>query len=126
MIVVPIGCQTNHMAESMAALQGILLAKRWNCPYLWIERDSNNIIKCLKGISKPSWTINNIIKAARDLINTFDKCFISHIYRKANSPANWAANMAVTHNNMATWKGEKGLLNDVRSIIFMDRYNSTP
>lgn len=51
MVAVPIGIQTNHKAEVMAALQGIILAKKWNCTHLWIEGDSNNIIKCLNGTS---------------------------------------------------------------------------
>lgn len=126
MIVVPIGSQTNHKEKAMATLQGILLAKICNCPYLWIEGDSNNIIKCLKGTSKPSWTINNIIKATKDLINTFEKCFISHIYREANGSTNWAANVAVIQHKMITWKGEEHIPDDVRTIIFKDRYNSTP
>lgn len=126
MIVVPIGSQTNHKVEAMAALKGILLAKRWNCPYLWIEGDSNNIIKCLKGTSKTSWTINNITKATRDLIDTFEKCFISHIYHAANGSVDWAANVAVIQDKMIIWKGEENIPNDVRSIIFKDQYNSIP
>lgn len=110
----------------MAALQGILLAKRWNCPYIWIEGYSNNIIKCLKGTSKPSWSINNIIKEAKDLINTFEKIYISHIYREANVSTVWAANAAVNQDEMITWQGEQGLLKEVRLIILKDRYHSIP
>lgn len=117
MIDVPIGSQTNHKAEVLAALQGILLTKRWNFPYIWIEGDSNNIIKCLKGTFKPSWSINNIIKATRDLINTFEKSYMSHIYREVNGSTDWAANAVVNQDEMITWKGEQGLLEDVRLII---------
>lgn len=84
MIAVLIGTQTNHKAEAMAALQGIILAKKWNYPYLWIEGDSNNIIKCLNETSKPSWLIHNIIFSAIEIIRTLKKCHISHIYREAN------------------------------------------
>lgn len=56
-------------------------------------------------------------KASRDLINTFKKFFISHIYHKANDPPDWEANVAVNHNKIVTWQGEEGLLDDIRSII---------
>lgn len=126
MVVVPIGSQTNHKAEAMAALQAILLAKKWDFPFIWIERDSNSIIKCLKGTSKPSWSINNIIKSTKDLINTFEKSYKSHIYHEANGSANWATNTMVNKDEMITWRGEQGLLEDVKLIIFKDRYISTP
>lgn len=126
MVAIPIGTQTNHKAEAMIALQGILLAKKWNCPYLWIEGDSNKIIKCLKGTSKPSWSIHNIITSTIDLISTFKNCHISHIYWEANGSVDWAANAAVKSEEITMWMGERGLPKDVRQIISNERYRSTP
>lgn len=36
------------------------------------------------------------IKKARDIIKTFDKCIISHVYRQANVAADYLANKGVT------------------------------
>lgn len=126
MVAVPIGIQTNHKVEAMAALQGIILAKKWNCTHLWIEGDSNNIIKYLNGTSQPSWSIHNIMFFAIDIIRTFKKCHISHIYQEANCSTDWAANMAVKNDAITTWIGESSLLGDVRQIIINERYQSTP
>lgn len=126
MIAFPIGIQTNHKVEAMAALQGIILAKKWNCTHLWIEGDSNNIIKSLNGTSKPSWSIHSIIFFAIDIIKTFKNCHISHIYREANCSADWAANVVVKNETITTWTGESGLLRDVRQIIINERYRITP
>lgn len=69
---------------------------------VWLEGDCNNTIRCLKGISPPSWTISNIITKARDIIYSFENCHISHGYGEVNAIANWVANVAVRLDGMIT------------------------
>ena len=93
-MAIPIGDQTNHVAEACTALHGLLYAKSMNLRKIWVEGDSLNIINCLNKITKPSWTINNIILKAIHIINSFETCIITHNFREANHTANWAANVA--------------------------------
>lgn len=44
----PLGSQTSHYADS-TALNTLIIAKNLNHDNLWLEGDSLNIIKCLKG-----------------------------------------------------------------------------
>lgn len=53
-VVLPVGCQTNHLAKAIGAYQGLLLAKQLDCNKVWLEGNSNNIINCIKGLYKPS------------------------------------------------------------------------
>lgn len=52
----------NHYVEASMALQAIKLALAMGIENLWLEGDSLNIIKCLKGCSHPSWTIANMVE----------------------------------------------------------------
>ena len=53
-ITFPQGHQTNHYVEACAVLQITKLEKEVKVKSLWLEGDSNNIIKCLRGEHPPS------------------------------------------------------------------------
>ncbi|XP_057833028.1 uncharacterized protein LOC131043812 [Cryptomeria japonica] len=94
-VAFPLGNQTNHLAEVLGILQAIKLAHNLGMKLLWLEGDSKNIINCLLGKYQPSWTIKNSIDSAREIIEGFDQCYISHDYREANRSVDWATNEAV-------------------------------
>ena len=56
-----LGIQTNHYVKGIVAYQTINLAKEIGVKFLWLEGDSKNIIDCLNGRNKATWTITNII-----------------------------------------------------------------
>ena len=68
-MAIPIGNQNNHMDKACAALHGLIYAKTMNLRKVWVEGNSLNIINCLNKITKPSWTISNIIFQAIHIIN---------------------------------------------------------
>ena len=45
----PLGYQTNHYVKAIAALHTMKLALDMGVKKLWLERYSNNIIRCIKG-----------------------------------------------------------------------------
>ena len=92
-MTIPLGSQTNHIVEASAALHGLIYAKSMNLRNIWVEGNSLNIINCLNKITQPSWTINNIIFKAINIINSFQTCIITHNFREANRTSNWAANV---------------------------------
>ena len=57
----------------------------------------------------PFWTVANVIKDLKSDLGKFKKTFISHIFREANSVANWFAKDAVTKNSKMMWKNDDGL-----------------
>ena len=83
-VAIPIGNWVNHVAEASAALNGLIFAKSLNFRKVWVEGDSLNIINCLNKITKPSWTISNIISWAINIINSFEMCIILHNFREEN------------------------------------------
>ena len=89
--------------------------------YLWLEGDSLNIIKHIKGHTMPSWMIAKIIKDLKFDLGKFKKTFISHVFREANLIANWFANDAITRNLEMMWKIGDGLLAAVIELIRQDR-----
>ena len=58
----PLGFQTNHFVEASVACHIVKLALDMGIKNLWLEGDSNNIIRCMKGITQPSWSIANLIE----------------------------------------------------------------
>ena len=54
MVTFPLGHQTNYYVEACVALQITKLAKEVGVKILWLEGDSNNIIKCIRGEHPPS------------------------------------------------------------------------
>ncbi|XP_059068697.1 uncharacterized protein LOC131859155 [Cryptomeria japonica] len=120
-MTLPIGSQTNPLAEPMAAYQVITLAKTLGYQNVWLKGDLNNIIRCLKGLSPPSWTIKNIISFSKEIIKSLEWCVISYNHRETNSMADWVANMIVRVDQMISWRGELDLPNDARPILVYDR-----
>lgn len=114
---IPIGKQTNHVTEAMAAYHGIILAKEAKCTKVWCEGDSLNIINCLNMKFPPSWSISNAIKATRKISEEFEMCVFTHVYREANSCADWAANLACQSENIITSYGEKEIASEMKSLL---------
>ena len=83
-MAIPIGSQTNHVAEASDALHGLMFAKSLNLRKVWVEGYTLNIINFLNKITKPSWTISNIIFQAINIINSFEICVITHNFREEN------------------------------------------
>ena len=83
-MAIPIGNQTNHVAEASSALHGLIYAKNLNLRKVWVEGDSLNIINFLNKITKPSWTISKIIFQAINIINSFEICVVTHNFREEN------------------------------------------
>lgn len=98
-VALPLGNQTNHIFKAIGAYQSLILAKNHNFSCVWVEGDSKNIINYLRGTSKPFWNVEMWIKKYRDIIKTFDKCVISHVYRQANVAVDYLANKEVTSKN---------------------------
>lgn len=122
-VALPLGKQTNHYVEAMAALQATRMAKDTSISNLWLEGNSNNIINCLKEISKPSWTIDNIIQEIESILNTMENYFISHVYRESNKTVDSIANVAVRLNQRMCWQGDIVLPMEVMSSINYDMVN---
>lgn len=78
---IPLGFQTNHVAETNAAFNGLILSKEKCCRKIWVEGDSLNIIKCLNKNSIPLWSIHNVMQRAHILNNSFEECVITHNFR---------------------------------------------
>ena len=87
--------------EAIAAHQTIKLAKDTGARYLWLEGDSKNIIDCLNGKNKPTWTMENIINECIQNLQTFEKMYMAHEYCETNNVVDRLANWAIKYNEVA-------------------------
>lgn len=117
---IPIGSQTNHVAEAIASYHGLVLDKEANCTKIWFEGNSLNIINYLNNVFLPSWSIYNAIKSVKEISETFDMCVFTHVYREANACADWAANLACHSEKIITIYGESNLACEVKSMFELD------
>ncbi|XP_021848762.2 uncharacterized protein [Spinacia oleracea] len=81
------------MAEAIALHKGLQEARRLNIAHIQIEGDNLLVINSVKGIWVPPWKIHNTIKDIKHLLDLFDTWEIKHIFREANSAADWIANV---------------------------------
>ena len=120
-MAIPIGSQTNHVAKACVALHGLIYVKSLNLRKVWVEGDSLNIINCLNNITKPSWTISNIILQAIHIIKSFDICIVTHNFRQANHFADWVANVACLSEQKVIWDNNDPLPADGHQFINYDK-----
>lgn len=113
--------QTSHFFEASAALNTLILAKSLNYEKLWLEGDSLNIIKCLKGESEPCWSIENIIMKAREIIASFKEIIIQHAFREQNSVADCLVNIGVYSDSQSIRHKEDLNLN-IKELLRKDRH----
>ena len=86
-----------------------------------MEGDSLNIINCLNKITKPLWTISNIILQAINIINSFDICVVTHNFREANRATDWVANVACLSEQKVIWNKNDLLHTEGCQIIDYDK-----
>lgn len=65
---------------------------------------SLNIIKAIKGETKPPFSILSLIDQTRTMLKSLDNFSIDHIFREANSLADEVANLAVGGRTQEIWK----------------------
>lgn len=118
----PLGNQTSHYVEASAALNTLIIEKNFNHDNLWLEGDSLNIIKCLKGEIEPSWTIENIIFKAREIISSFKSIIIEHAFREKNIIADGLANLGIISEAQSIWNGEVNIDFNIKELIRKDKF----
>ena len=117
----PLGFQTNHFLEAKVACKIVKLAFDMGIKKLWLEGDSNNIIRCIKFITQPSWSIANIIEETRSILEYFECVYVTHVYREANTMEDWFSNEAVRQDKLMTWNSGRNFLKEVKSLIELEK-----
>lgn len=120
-IALPLGKQTNNVAEAIGAYHSLKLAKKNNFKLVWVKGDAKNIINYLKGKSTLAWNVDIWMKKAKDIIKTFDRCIIVHVYRQANVVANFLANRGVTCQAQLSWTRGDRLDSEFVMHLFHER-----
>ena len=88
---------------------------------LWLEGDSNNIIRCIKGVIQPSWTIANIIEEILSTLRNFDSLHVNHEYREVNSMADWFTNEVVKQDKVMILNLGGNIPEEVKSLIELEK-----
>jgi ribonuclease HI len=87
---------TNNVAEYRALIMGLRQAKSLGIERLRCQGDSELIVKQMKGeyrVRNPGLQV--LYAEAKDLMESFENCELSHIMRKENKRADWLANIAM-------------------------------
>lgn len=114
---------SNHRSKVKVTYLGIKNTYEKGFKIVFVEGDSLNIVNFLQGISKPSWTIEDIIFESRAIINSFDQIYISYIYREGNSLTNYLANVGVILMSVKLWEGYELVLEMALSLLRHDIQN---
>lgn len=88
------GHHSNMWAEAMAAFDGIRLAYEFGIHSIWLEVDSEVLVKIIKGEYHIPWEIWYIIQQIKDFMGRM-MVQVSHILREGNQVADGLANWAV-------------------------------
>ncbi len=116
----PIGIQTNHCVEAIAAHQTIELDKEMGVKLLQLEGDSKSIIDYLNGRNRPTWTTTNIIGECIQDLQTFDNTYMAHKYYVVNMVVDKLANWGVKHNVISKWTDGFDIPLEVNEVIEKD------
>lgn len=119
-IAIPISISTSHKAKATATLYIMRLVVDIGNWYLWMERDSLNIINMLNDKTLTTWTIEASIMEIKSLMNKFEKVIFTHTYREGNAVADWIANRAVQHESMLRWHTNLSRNVDLKDLINYD------
>ncbi|KAL9224347.1 hypothetical protein vseg_000390 [Gypsophila vaccaria] len=97
-----LGIGSSMRAEVMALVRGLALAKELDLPRLIIQSDSQIVVELMKGnetmLSRPY-----VIKNCKELIECHQwRVEMQHIYREANTCADWLANLAIDQDELLT------------------------
>lgn len=80
-----------------------------------------NIINCLNGYTKPSWTIEKIISNAKEIIASCMNIHISHEFHECNVVADSLANIGVQADEVIIFNNVADLKDDTKSMINYDK-----
>ena len=97
------------------------MAKEVGIKSLWLEGDSNNIIKFLRGEHPPSWSIKNMMEETKNILLFFENVFVSHVYHEVNMATDWMANETVRRDISHKWPSGEGFLAAAKSLIETER-----
>ncbi|KAL9236717.1 hypothetical protein vseg_011353 [Gypsophila vaccaria] len=97
-----LGISTSMKAEIIAFARGLMMANDLHIPKLLIQTDSLMLVEMLQRkeslLSRPY-----LLKACRELMEGHQwQVVIQHIYREANSSADWLANVAIDQEERLT------------------------
>ena len=98
-----LGFQTNHYAEANIMCNVVKLAFEIGVTNLWLEGDSNNIIKCIIGNLHPSWMIANFIDETCETLAKFNRIHVTYILWEENPVADKFTNIGVGVDHKLNW-----------------------
>lgn len=82
-----LGTASSILAEAKEIWYGLFFAKDLGITNLWIESDSEILVKCLNEDSTPPWSIEYIYNDIASYIKLLISCMVTHILREGNEPA---------------------------------------
>lgn len=75
----------------------------------------------LEGETEPSWSIENIIFKAREIIASFKVIIIEHAFREKNLVADGLANLGVNSEAQSIWYGEGNINFNIKDLLRKDK-----
>ncbi|XP_077232150.1 uncharacterized protein LOC143866883 [Tasmannia lanceolata] len=78
-----------HILKMEAIMHGLLLAKSKGITDVWIEADSMDAVRIINGEFDCPWQAIPMLKKIKVILRDFDKWFLTHVWREANSAADY-------------------------------------
>lgn len=116
-----LGIKSSVYAETKATWEGLKLAQQLGLASIWLESESELLVKILNGQIDPPWGISYIFDEVMNLIKGFNACLISHIYREGNSPADGLANWGIVQKRTIKFHHISELPSNIKGAITIDK-----
>lgn len=81
------------LVELWAVWRGLVLASRLGFKYIWVESDSQSVVKTINRKQPFNARASTCLKHIWELLKTFKKCYITHAWRETNRAADYLSKM---------------------------------
>ena len=115
-----IGISSSVYAEAMALLRGLQLCSDHDLYQIEVETDNKLMLKCLTSSIACPWHISSIIAASKVLLQNHAMS-LHHIYREANTAADFLACYASTSQQSSYFTTASSLPRTLRGLILLDQ-----
>lgn len=114
------GCHSNMMAEAMAARDGLILAQAHGFNRVWLEIDSQVLLRILIREYHIPWAVWYVISHIHRLLTQMD-VRITHILREGNGVADGLANFAADEVQNFTFTSFSDIPRPCKGCVVLDK-----
>ncbi|KAH7567633.1 hypothetical protein ACOSP7_010350 [Xanthoceras sorbifolium] len=96
-------CEDTFLVELWAVWRGLVLASRLGIKVIWVESDSQSVVKTINKKQPYSAKAGSCLKNIWGLLRSFETFRVSHSWRETNRAADYLSKMVLTGSDVVFW-----------------------